>query len=181
MTGEERSAALGGNQPELKRTLGSFQVFAISFAFISVAVGIFGTTTRCCGQGGRSGFGRGVVVTVTGHGSVENLTSRGVSAGASNYFGAGGGLMLATIMGLATLVGFDAAANLAEEAKDPYRTVPRAIIGSVLAAGVLGMVFLIALTVGITDIKKISVSDSRRARSRSGAGSCRSQSSRWCG
>ena len=29
--------------PELKRTLGSFQVFAISFAFISVAVGIFGT------------------------------------------------------------------------------------------------------------------------------------------
>ena len=32
-----------GYGPELKRTLGSFQVFAISFAFISVAVGIFGT------------------------------------------------------------------------------------------------------------------------------------------
>ncbi len=32
-----------GYKPELKRTLGSFQVFAISFAFISVAVGIFGT------------------------------------------------------------------------------------------------------------------------------------------
>src|SRR6478752_4191084 len=32
-----------GYEPELKRTLGSFQVFAISFAFISVAVGIFGT------------------------------------------------------------------------------------------------------------------------------------------
>src|SRR6201997_5840555 len=32
-----------GCQPELKRTLGSFQVFAISFAFISVAVGIFTT------------------------------------------------------------------------------------------------------------------------------------------
>ena len=32
-----------GSQPELKRTLGSFQVFAISFAFISVAVGIFAT------------------------------------------------------------------------------------------------------------------------------------------
>jgi hypothetical protein len=30
---------LGGYQQELKRTLGSFQVFAISFAFISVAVG----------------------------------------------------------------------------------------------------------------------------------------------
>jgi amino acid transporter len=63
-----------------------------------------------------------VAVVVTGHGSVDNLTSRGVAVGVPNYFGAGGGLMLATIMGLATLVGFDAAANLAEEAKDPYRT-----------------------------------------------------------
>src|SRR5690349_11361783 len=32
-----------GYEPELKRTLGGFQVFAVSFAFISVAVGIFGT------------------------------------------------------------------------------------------------------------------------------------------
>src|ERR1700754_2981622 len=32
-----------GYQPELKRTLGGFQVFAISFAFISVAVGVFAT------------------------------------------------------------------------------------------------------------------------------------------
>ncbi len=32
-----------GYQPELKRTLGGFQVFAISFAFISVLVAIFAT------------------------------------------------------------------------------------------------------------------------------------------
>jgi hypothetical protein len=32
-----------GYEPELKRTLGPFQIFAISFAFISVAVGIFAT------------------------------------------------------------------------------------------------------------------------------------------
>src|SRR6478735_3362350 len=32
-----------GYGPQLKRTLGPFQVFAISFAFISVAVGVFGT------------------------------------------------------------------------------------------------------------------------------------------
>ena len=38
-----------------------------------------------------------------------------------------------------------AAANLAEEAKDPHRTVPLAIVGSVVAAGVLGLLFLIAL------------------------------------
>ena len=68
--------------------------------------------------------------------------------------------MLAMIMGLSTLTGFDAAANLAEEAKDPYRTVPRAIVGSVVAAGVLGLLFLIALTVAIPDVTRISHSGS---------------------
>src|SRR3954453_3726706 len=37
------AADLGGYRQELKRTLGPAQVFAISFAFISVAVGVFGT------------------------------------------------------------------------------------------------------------------------------------------
>jgi hypothetical protein len=36
----------------LKRALGSFQVFAISFAFISVAVGIFGTYDQVLRTGG---------------------------------------------------------------------------------------------------------------------------------
>ncbi|MFJ3202652.1 APC family permease [Streptomyces sp. NPDC086989] len=68
--------------------------------------------------------------------------------------------MLAMIMGLATLVGFDSAANLAEEAKDAHRTVPRAIVGSVVAATVLGMLFLITLTVAIKDIPRISAASS---------------------
>ncbi|MEV7595114.1 APC family permease [Streptomyces sp. NPDC089922] len=37
------SVERAGYRQELRRTLGPFQVFAISFAFISVAVGIFGT------------------------------------------------------------------------------------------------------------------------------------------
>ena len=41
-----------GYQPQLKRTLGSFQVFAVSFAFISVAVGIFGTYDQVLRNGG---------------------------------------------------------------------------------------------------------------------------------
>ncbi|WP_405775631.1 APC family permease [Streptomyces sp. NBC_00859] len=97
-----------------------------------------------------------IAVSVTGNGSVGNLTSRGVVGNAPDYFAVGGGVILAMIMGLATLVGFDSAANLAEEAKDPFRTVPRAIVGSVVAAGVLGMLFLITLTVAIDDIPRIS-------------------------
>jgi amino acid transporter len=274
-----------GYEPELKRTLGSFQVFAVSFAFISVAVGIFGTyddvlknagpvgiwlwpvvaigqtlialviaqfaariplsgssyqwgsrlanpkigwmfgwlsfcylaigvvtvdnalaktalmpllgmpddqatarvitlgvvliqavlviaSTRIVGliTSGAVGLELVIVVVltvalfiavaVTGEGSVGNLTSRGVAEGAPDYFAIGGGLMAAMIMGLATLVGFDSAANMAEEAKNPFRSVPRAIVGSVVAAGVLGMVFVIALTIAIDDIPRVSATDS---------------------
>ncbi|WP_327595033.1 amino acid permease [Streptomyces chartreusis] len=70
-----------------------------------------------------------IAVVVTGHGAAGNLTSRGITENAPDYFDVGGGLMIAMIMGLATLVGFDSAANLAEEAKDPFRSVPRAIVG----------------------------------------------------
>ncbi len=101
-----------------------------------------------------------VAVAVTGTGSADNLVSRGTAEGASNYFALGGGVMIAMIVGLGTLVGFDSAANMAEEAKDPFRTVPRAIVGSVAAAGVLGLLFLIALTVAIGNIPEVTASDS---------------------
>jgi amino acid transporter len=274
-----------GYKPELKRTLGSFQVFAISFAFISVAVGIFGTYDDVLQNAGpvgiwlwpivaigqtlialviaalaariplsgssyqwasrlanpKVGWGFGwlsfcylaigvvtvddamantalmplfgmqpdentarvitlvvmviqtvlviasthllglitsaavglelvivvvltvalfIAVAVTGQGSVSNLTSRGITEGAPSYFAVGGGLMAAVIMGIATLVGFDSAANMAEEAKDPFRTVPRAIVGSVVAAAVLGMVFIIALTIAIANIPRVSATNS---------------------
>jgi amino acid transporter len=279
------AAGPAGAQPELKRTLGSFQVFAISFAFISVAVGVFATYDELLVTAGPVGiwlwvvtaFGQTMVALVvaqfaarialsgssyqwasrlanpkigwifgwltfwylaigvvamdnalasqalmplvgmaedegtarvitvavlvvqallviastrllgiftsaavgvelaivavlvlalagvvwfTGSGHVENLVSRGVTAGDTSYFAVGGGLMAGMLMGLTTLVGFDSAANLAEEAKDPFRSVPRAIVSSVLAAGLAGLVFLIALTVAIRDIPAVSNSGS---------------------
>jgi amino acid transporter len=97
-----------------------------------------------------------IAVATTGLGSAANLTSGGIAATRADYFGVGGGLMVAMIMGLTTLTGFDAAANLAEEAKDPYRNVPRAIVGSVITAGLMGLLFLIALTVAIPDVTRLS-------------------------
>ncbi|MER6780754.1 MULTISPECIES: hypothetical protein [unclassified Streptomyces] len=81
-------------------------------------------------------------VLVMGDGEVGNLTSRGVVERAPDYFAVGGGLMLATITGPATLVGFDPAANLAEEAKDPFRTVPRAIVVGLLPGGLFFLAVL---------------------------------------
>ena len=101
-----------------------------------------------------------VAVVLTGHGSTHNLVSQGIAAGSPNYFALGGGLMGALIMGLSTLVGFDAAANMAEEAKNPLRDVPRAIVGSVVTAAVLGMLLVVALTISIKDMHAASASNS---------------------
>jgi amino acid transporter len=100
------------------------------------------------------------VMVFTGSGTVGNLMSRGIAADAPNYFAIGGGLMAGMIMGLVTLVGFDSAANLAEEAKDPFRSVPRAIVSSVMASAVLGLLFVVTLTLAIKDIPRVSTSGS---------------------
>jgi amino acid transporter len=102
----------------------------------------------------------GAVMLFTGSGDLSNLTSRGIAAADPNYYAIGGGLMAGMIMGLTTLVGFDSAANLAEEAKDPFRSVPRGIVASVVAAGVLGILFLIALTAAIKDVAAVSAGGS---------------------
>jgi amino acid transporter len=53
---------------------------------------------------------------------------------------------LAFLLGAFTIVGFESAANLAEETKDPTRVIPKAMAQAVISLGVLGMVFLIAVT-----------------------------------
>jgi amino acid transporter len=61
---EVRPADLGGYRQELKRTLGSFQVFATSFAFISVAVGVFGTYDQVLRTAGPVGIWLWVIAAV---------------------------------------------------------------------------------------------------------------------
>jgi amino acid transporter len=53
--------------------------------------------------------------------------------------------MLATLLGAYTIVGFEAASNLAEETEQPHKTIPRAMVRAVLLSGAVGMAFLIAL------------------------------------
>ena len=78
-----------------------------------------------------------------------------------NYFAIGGGLMAAMIMGLTTLVGFDSAANLAEEAKDPVSQRPARDRGDRWSPpGCWDCLFLIALTVAIKDVPRVSASGS---------------------
>ena len=58
-------------------------------------------------------------------------------------------VLLASLIGIYTIVGFESAADMAEEAVDARRAVPRAMIGSVVVSAVLGLVVLIGFTLAI--------------------------------
>ncbi|MDF2827348.1 MAG: amino acid permease [Mycobacterium sp.] len=106
------------------------------------------------------GIALAIAMIATGDGVAGNVFSRGETENDPNYLAIGGGLMAATLMGFSTLVGFETPANMSEEAKDATRTVPRAIIGAVLASATLGLVFLVILTMAIRDLPAATASDS---------------------
>ncbi len=91
-----------------------------------------------------------------------HLFSKGAAAG-PGYFGFGRAFhdspwLLAFLLGSFTIVGFEAAANLAEETDDPRRTVPRAMWTSVVVSGIVGFLFLIAITVAGHDLTALAKS-----------------------
>ncbi|AFM18156.1 amino acid transporter [Mycolicibacterium chubuense NBB4] len=97
-----------------------------------------------------------VVAAIRGDMDFSNLFSKGAVAADANYWSFGdwtsaGPWMLGFLLGAFTIVGFESAANLAEETHDPERVVPRAMWQAVLASGVLGFIFLVAVTLAAGD------------------------------
>src|SRR3954463_13969748 len=66
----------------------------------------------------------------------------GPSFNASNF-------LVAMFMGLFVIYGFDTASTLAEETRDPRRAAPRAVLGSIAAAFVIGFIFLWAMLMAV--------------------------------
>lgn len=96
-----------------------------------------------------------VVAAVRNEMDFDNLFSKGAVPDEGYWsFGSltsAGPWILGFMLGSFTIVGFESAANLAEETKDPERVVPRAMWQAVLASGVLGFIFLIAVTLAAGD------------------------------
>jgi len=90
-------------------------------------------------------------VLLAGQGDWSNLWSTGTVPQAG-WFSWLGPFMLATLLGSYTLLGLDAAANMAEETEEPRRVVPKATIRAVLTAGGIGMVFLITMAVAAGNV-----------------------------
>jgi amino acid transporter len=96
-----------------------------------------------------------IVAAVRGDMDFSNLWSMG-AVPAEGYWSFGdlttaGPWMLGFLLGAFTIVGFESAANLAEETNDPERVVPRAMWQAVLASGVLGFIFIVAVTLAAGD------------------------------
>lgn len=69
-----------------------------------------------------------------------------------------GPFMLAFLLGAFTIVGFEAAANLAEETQDAHKVVPTAMWTSVVLSGVVGFVFLFVLNLASGNITALTSS-----------------------
>jgi urea carboxylase system permease len=63
-----------------------------------------------------------------------------------------GTFLVAMFMSLFVIYGFDTAGTLAEETKDPRREAPKAIIGSIIGAFIIGAVFLFAMLLAIPNL-----------------------------
>src|SRR5207253_702836 len=64
-----------------------------------------------------------------------------------------GTFLVAMFMSLFVIYGFDTAGTLAEETRDPRREAPRAIIGSIVGAFIIGGIFLFAMLLAIPNLK----------------------------
>lgn len=90
----------------------------------------------------------GAAVFFFGKGNTSNLVSTGLIH-TDHYFRWLGPFMLSGLLGAFTLVGWESAANLAEETHNPKQVVPRAMVKAVLVSGILGTLFLIVISLGL--------------------------------
>ena len=63
---------------------------------------------------------------------------------------------LASLLGIFTLVGFELAADMSEDAVNPVRSVPRGVLWGLGLSVVLGMIALIGFTIAIPDLKTVA-------------------------
>ena len=92
----------------------------------------------------------------------SHLFSMGIVSSAS-YFNLGswnvtGPFMISFLLGAYTIVGFESAANLAEETQDAHRVVPFSMWSAVVLSGIVGFAFLIVLNLTSYDIPALSKS-----------------------
>jgi urea carboxylase system permease len=86
------------------------------------------------------------------------------SALGSGFSNQAGTFLLAMFMSLFVIYGFDTASTLAEETRNPRREAPKAVLGSVIGAFIIGAIFLYSTIIAIPgDVHKY-VADTAAAK-----------------
>jgi len=103
-----------------------------------------------------------IVGAIVGSLHPDHLFSTG-TVSSSGWFGLGGltsdsPFVFAFLLGAFTIVGFESAANLAEETHDSENTVPASMWQSVVISGVIGFLFLVALNLASRDLGALTKS-----------------------
>ena len=97
--------------------------------------------------------------TVKHHGHVSNIFSTGTVSGAG-YWRWLGPFMLSTLLGAYTIVGFEAASNLAEETDNARKVIGSSMKRAVALSGIMGMILLLGASYAISDMTATSKSAS---------------------
>jgi len=116
---------------------------------VSVVTEIIGITVL--------GLGFLVYSLFIGHSHVSLSSNVGLSGGHVGHTGFGG-FASSILMGAYTLIGFECAADLSEETKGAVRSVPRAIILSIVISAVLGFFVILGFTLAIPNLPAVAQS-----------------------
>jgi amino acid transporter len=82
-------------------------------------------------------------------GGDDGLTLSMFNPGETSLLGVtGGGVLGGVLLGILLFVGFEAAASLGEESHDPHRSIPRAVLWTIGAAGAFYVIMAFAFSVG---------------------------------
>lgn len=91
-----------------------------------------------------------LAIKIVADGGADGITFSMFDPGSlSNFFSfSGGGVFAGVLLGILLFVGFEAAASLGEESSDPHRSIPRAVIGTIIVASLFYVVMAFAITNG---------------------------------
>ncbi|HLI05910.1 MAG TPA: APC family permease [Ktedonobacteraceae bacterium] len=83
-----------------------------------------------------------VLVSVGGHGGLSAAPFN------PNEVPKGGDLTVGIVLGVLSFIGFETAATLGEETRNPHRNIPRAVFGSMIVVGVFYVLMAYVATIG---------------------------------
>lgn len=88
-------------------------------------------------------------IVILAKGGDDGITFSMFNPGETSLFGiTGGGVLGGILLGILLFVGFEAAASIGEESHDPHRSIPRAVLWTIAAAGALYVFMSFAFSIG---------------------------------